>query len=53
MHETMWKGISQKDGCVLDKEKTGRLEKAFIEICLEAGLTREKGEELIETYRNA
>lgn len=37
----------------LDDTRTARLNKAFIDVCLDAGLTRDKAEQLIETYMEA
>lgn len=39
--------ISELPGTVLSEEQTARLDKAFIEVCLEAGLTKETAEDLI------
>lgn len=45
--------IAQQDICPLDPERTKALEEAFVEVCLDAGLTKEKAEELIQTYKEA
>lgn len=39
--------IRELPGAVLSEDQTSRLDKAFIEVCLEAGLTRETADDLI------
>ena len=45
--------IKELPGMVLSEEQTGRLDKAFIEVCIEAGLTKETAEDLIEKCNEA
>ena len=47
------KKIDEQEICPLGEERTKALNEAFIEVCQDAGLTKETAEDLIKTYNEA
>lgn len=45
--------IASQDICPLGEERTKALNEAFVEVCLEAGLTKETAEDLMKKYNEA
>lgn len=45
--------IKTKDICPMDANTSARLDAAFVEVCLEAGLTKNTAEDLMKRYKEA